>query len=140
LPFCRVTLKAKKPLSDQYPKSLSSVGDHLRKKRLDLGLLQRQVALLLGTTECSVTYWETNRTTPTLNHLPAIVTFLGYCPYDPAWSPGETLTMARQYRGITQEALARLVGVDPGTLARWERNERRPLKLCRKRLDEVLLA
>mgnify|MGYP001764476175 CR=1 FL=1 len=76
----------------------------------------------------------------TTTYLPAIVKFLGYCPYDPAWSPGETLTMARQYRGITQEALARLVGVDPGTLARWERNERRPLRLCRKRLDEVLLA
>ena len=27
-------------------------------------------------------YWETNRTTATLTYLPAIVTFLGYCPYD----------------------------------------------------------
>lgn len=139
MPFCRLTLKAKKPLSNQYPKSLSSIGDHLRKKRLDLDLLQREVALLLGSTECSVYYWETNRTTPTLTYLPAIVKFLGYCPYDPAWSPGERLTMARQYRGMTQEALARLLGVDPGTLARWERDERQPMRLCRKRLEEVLL-
>jgi transcriptional regulator with XRE-family HTH domain len=139
LPFCCFSLKAKKPQSNQYPKSLSTIGDHLRKKRLDLGLLQREVALLLGSTECSVYYWETNRTTPTLTYLSAIVKFLGYCPYDPAWSPGETLAMARQYRGMTQAAMARLLGVDPATLARWERDERQPLRLYRKRLEEVLL-
>ena len=140
MPFCRVSLKAKKQLSNQYPKALLTVGDHLRKKRLDLRLLQREVALLLGSTECSVYYWETSRTAPTLTHLPAIVKFLGYCPYDPAWGPGETLAMARKYRGISQEAMARLVGVDPGTLARWERHEGRPLRLCRKRLGDVLFA
>jgi transcriptional regulator with XRE-family HTH domain len=92
----------------------------MRKKRLDLGLLQRQVALLLGTTECSVMYWETNRTTPTLTYLPAIVKFLGYCPLNPDDSPGRRLVWARCCNGVSQSALARAVDIDPGTLCRVE--------------------
>ena len=103
-----------------------TIGDHLRKKRLDLGLLQREVALLLRSTECSVYLWETNRTSPTLPFLPRIIEFLGYCPFDPDWTPGEQLTWIRRYFGLSQEVMARRIRVDPGTLARWERGEREP--------------
>lgn len=95
---------------------------------------------MAGANEHPTSNWEQYGAIPTVTFLPAIVKFLGYCPYDPAWYPGETLAMARHYRGITQEAMARLVAVDPGTLARWERNERRPLRLSQKRLEEVLMA
>jgi hypothetical protein len=40
LHFCEVTLTAKKPLSEAYPKTLKTLGDHLRKRRLDLNLFQ----------------------------------------------------------------------------------------------------
>jgi len=131
-------MKAKKPLSNQYPTTLTTIGDHIRKRRLDLGLLQREVAVLTGATECSIYLWETNRTSPTFPFLPKIIEFLGYCPIDPAWSPGETLAMARKYRGISQVAMARRLGVDPGTLARWERGERKPRDLYTRRLRAVL--
>ena len=103
-----------------------TIGDHLRKKRLDLGLLQREVALLLRSTECSVYLWETNRTSPTLPFLPKIVEFLGYFPFDPGWTPGERLIWIRRYLGLSQEAMARRLGVDPGTLGRWESGVREP--------------
>jgi len=32
------------------------------------------------------------------------------------------------FLGITQKVLAKTLGVDPGTLARWERDEGKPLK------------
>jgi hypothetical protein len=44
LPFCHVGLSAKKPKSEAYPTALRTYGDHLRAKRLDLGLLQKQAA------------------------------------------------------------------------------------------------
>jgi transcriptional regulator with XRE-family HTH domain len=103
-----------------------TIGDHLRKKRLDLDLLQREVALLLRSTECSVYLWETNRTSPTLPFLPRIIEFLGYCPFDPDWTPGERLTWIRRYFGLSQEVMARRLRIDPGTLARWERGAREP--------------
>ena len=82
--------------------------------------------------------WEKNRVTPTFQYLPKIIEFLGYCPYDPEWSPGKTLSMARKYRGFSQEAMARRLGVDPGTLAKWERDERRPGEEYLKRLEKVI--
>ena len=126
MPFCHFTLKAKKPLSIQYPTSFETIGDHIRKRRLDLGLLQREVALLLRSAECSVYLWETNRTSPTLPFLPRIIEFLGYCPFDPGWTPGERLTWIRRYFGLSQEAMARRLKVDPGTLAKWESGKKMP--------------
>ncbi|MBI2369480.1 MAG: helix-turn-helix transcriptional regulator, partial [Deltaproteobacteria bacterium] len=56
------------------------MGDHLRKRRLDLRLLQRQVAPRLGAAEATITSWETNQATPSVRFLPAIIRFLGYDP------------------------------------------------------------
>ena len=82
--------------------------------------------MLLRSTECSVYLWETNRTSPTLPFLPKIIEFLGYCPYDPDWTPGARLIWIRGYFGLSQEAMARRLGVDPGTLGRWESGVREP--------------
>src|SRR6266511_2668936 len=62
LPFCHVTLRGRKPLPRAYPGSVRTLGDHLCRRRLDLGLLQREVAERLGADECTVTNWELNRT------------------------------------------------------------------------------
>lgn len=123
MPFCRFSLKARKPLSIQYHKSLETIGDHLRKRRLDLGLLQREVALLLGSTECSVYLWETNRTSPTFPFLPKIIEFLGYCPVDPSDTPGRRLLWARLCNGLSQSRMAKAIGVDPNTLWRLEKGK-----------------
>ncbi len=115
-----------------------TIGDHLRKKRLDRDLLQREVALLLRSTECSVYIWETNRTSPTLPFLPRIIEFLGYCPYDPDWTPGERLIWIRKYLGLSQEAMARRLKVDPGTLAKWETGKKEPMGGFLIRLQKLL--
>jgi DNA-binding XRE family transcriptional regulator len=81
LPFCQVTLNAKRPVSPAYPKSLKTFGDHLRKKRLDLSLRQKDVSQILGVSEASIWYWEKNLTSPSLHHLPKVIEFLGYVPY-----------------------------------------------------------
>jgi transcriptional regulator with XRE-family HTH domain len=41
---------------------------------------------------------------------------------------GEKIARARKWLGITQEVLAREIGVDPGILARWEKGKGRPTK------------
>jgi transcriptional regulator with XRE-family HTH domain len=80
LPFCHVTLKASKPKPTAYPKLLKTLGDHLRKKRLDSGLHQRQVARQIGVCEATIYNWENNRVLPTSRLLAQIVQFLGYRP------------------------------------------------------------
>jgi DNA-binding XRE family transcriptional regulator len=59
LPFCKVSLKAQKAPAPAYPETLKTLGDHLRKRRFDLRLLQRQAAQKLGVDKTSVHNWET---------------------------------------------------------------------------------
>jgi transcriptional regulator with XRE-family HTH domain len=62
------------------PKSLVTWGDHIKKRRLELGLYQKQVAKQLGVDETTVHNWERNYTRPALRFLPGIVRFLAYEP------------------------------------------------------------
>jgi transcriptional regulator with XRE-family HTH domain len=140
LPFCQVSLKAKKPLPRTYPKELKTLGDHLRKKRLDLGLLQKDVAKILGVSQGTIYNWENNRTSPSLRAIPKIIEFLGYIPYDiQEKTPGEELRLLRRTLGLSQEKLATKLGVDPSTLWRWEKGKRTPPRHVLLRLKKKII-
>ena len=62
-----------------YPVELRSIGDHIRKRRLDLGLLQIEVVAQIGVSENTVWNWK-HGTQPELIHIPEVLTFLGYVP------------------------------------------------------------
>src|SRR5690606_20338602 len=47
-PFTNLRLEAVKPLPEGYPAELRTVGDHVRARRLDLGLTQAQAAMRMG--------------------------------------------------------------------------------------------
>jgi DNA-binding transcriptional regulator YiaG len=63
---CEIVLWAKKPPSKPYPKELKTTGDHLKKRRLELNMLQKELAERFGTTVCTVRNWEKNRSNPSL--------------------------------------------------------------------------
>ena len=73
LPFCHIQPTAGKPLPPAYPRELKALGDHLRKRRLDLGLLQRDVAEQLQVNQMTVCNWETNCTFPQLLMIPPLI-------------------------------------------------------------------
>ena len=135
LPFCKVTLKAKKPISVSYPKILNTLGDHLRKRRLDLKLLQKEVAKIIGISKVSIFNWENNRISPSIYFIPKIIKFLGYYPYDTkAKTLGEKIKTYRKFSGLSQKNLANLLGVDVSTIGYWERDKNRPTKRHLKNL------
>lgn len=109
-----------------YPVFPETIGDFLRKKRLDSGLLQKDVATLLKINVASIRNWESNLRLPDLQALPEIINFIGCCPYDVNLPFNKKLVIRREINGITQKKMARLIGVDPSTLARWEQGERTP--------------
>ncbi len=123
LPFCKVVLTAKKPQSETYPKTLTTIGDHLRKKRLDLNLYQKDVAKILDVTTSTVTNWEKHRGRPALRLIPKIIEFLGHDPLpEMVTTIGEKIQQYRRKRGLSIKNLAKILGIDPSTLARWERD------------------
>jgi len=77
----RYTLVLARPIVPPkgYPVAPRSLGEHLRKKRLDLGLLQAQVAERIGVTESTVWNWE-HGTKPGSLHYTKIIEFLSYKP------------------------------------------------------------
>ncbi len=122
-------LRAKKPVSKAYPSSLKTIGDHIRKRRLDLELTQKRVAEKLGVDEASVWNWESGKTEPLVRQIPAVISFLGYDPFAP---DGKSLAgELRRYRvkhGLTQKELARQIGIDPATLSRIQKGGHKSFK------------
>jgi transcriptional regulator with XRE-family HTH domain len=105
---------------------VETASDHIRRRRLTLKLLQRQVAEQLGVDKTSIYNWEGNRAKPGLEYMPAIIRFLGYNPLPPADGWADRLVQCRTVLGLSQKESAHRIGVDPCTLARWERGEREP--------------
>jgi hypothetical protein len=76
LPMCHLRLACSKPMSCAYPKELKTLGDRIRRRRLDLGMFQRDVAERVGVNETTILNWEKNRTQPTKRHISGVVVFL----------------------------------------------------------------
>ncbi len=104
----------------RYPKQFKHLGDHLRARRIDLGLHQREVAAQIGVDTATVTNWEVGHTEPEERFIPALIGFLGYNPLPASRSPGEAIRRERLTRGWSLATLAARAGVDPATVARLE--------------------
>jgi transcriptional regulator with XRE-family HTH domain len=129
LPRCKLTFQAKKPDFKPYPKQLKTIGDHLKKRRLDLNLQQTDVASRLGTTACTLRNWEKNRNTSQIKHLPKVIDFLSYQPWDEGCRTlCERIALKRKLLGLSQEELAKQAGLCEDTIASWENGEHKPNK------------
>ncbi len=120
------------------PTQPQTVGDHIRRKRLGLKMLQRDVAEQIGVNTTSVFKWEANTAAPAVRFMPAIIRFLGCNPLPEAKALAEQLVRHRTTLGLSQNEAAKRVGVDPSTLARWERGESEPTGKCLERVVCVL--
>jgi DNA-binding XRE family transcriptional regulator len=85
--------------------------------------LQKDVAKQLRADEWAYLKWEQDRTKPTVRFIPGIIAFLGYDPFSAPQTLWERIRSKRRQLGLSQERLAKLLGVDEGTLRRWERGE-----------------
>lgn len=102
------------------------MGDHLKKRRLDLGLFQKEVASRLGVNEGTILNWERGKTLPPVRCVPRVIRFLGCDPYPAPTSLAEKLMAKRRQLGVSRKWLANRLGVDEGTLAHWEKGQREP--------------
>lgn len=132
-------MKGKKPGNPAYPIELNTLGDHLRKVRLDRGLSQPDVAVILKTSTDMVTNWELNRNQPTAKFAKAIIDFLGYVPFSlDGCSIGKRLYYARLISGKTQEEVVKIVGCDKSNLGRIEPGFQKPLRKTREKIERFV--
>ncbi len=127
---CSFTLTGVKLCKSGYPEEPRTIGEHIRKVRMDRKLFQKDVAKIIGVSEDCITNWENNRSTPQIRYLPIINDFLGYIPQtnqeQKDW--GSILLQYRREQGMTQKELAKLIGIDDRTLGKIEKGNGRPFK------------
>jgi len=75
LPFVSLCLKTGRP--KPYPENPVTLGEHLKKRRIEQGLFQRQAAERLGIDHFTYITWETGKSTPYTHSFAGIIAFLG---------------------------------------------------------------
>lgn len=93
---------------------------------MNLGILQKDVARLIGVTALTVKNWELGQTEPEIRYGPAIIDFLGYLPISAKRNLPERLAAYRWIHGYSQEKAAAYLGVDETTWRKWEAGLSRP--------------
>lgn len=122
-----------------YPEKPVSIGDHIRKKRMELKLLQKDVAVICRVTEDCITNWEKNRTLPQIKFFPHIINFLGYLPFEVDKSTLAGKLKAHRYtNGLSQKQLGKILKVNGATICSWELAEFKPQKEMLAKLKEIL--
>lgn len=119
-----------------YPAKLQTLGDHLRKARIDRKLSQRKTAKLMEVSPMALLNWELNHTEPRPKYAGKIISFLGYIPE--TWKAGplhKRMYYARLGRGWSQEQLATAIGSDTSNLSLIELGKRQPYTNLNEKLE-----
>ena len=140
LPFSQMDYKVPKPKGDKYPKQLLTIGDHIKKRRLDLGLTQGEVANIIGTKSIdAVRNWELGKGDPQIHYMPEVIKFLGYIPVPVCLDTlGDKVKTFRILRGLSHKAMGQLLNVNSSTIGSWEQNEFLPNKTKLTELNQLL--
>ena len=125
------------PLEIQMPPELTqdpvTLGDHLRRRRLELGLYQKDVAVQIGVTASTIWNWEHGWTID-LKYIPRVIQFLSYNPIPCPDDPLESLAWYKLVNGLTLENLGAEMNRDPEQLADWLSGRHKP---CLKNQEKI---
>ena len=122
-----------------YTKKLETIGDHIRKWRINNHLFQADVAKRLDVCEDTIVGWEMRNVNPTVRHIPGIVKLIGYLPIEIDISTfGGRIAMYRYKHGITPKELGLLVSADASTVRAWEAGKNTPHKNRIRHIEESL--
>lgn len=121
LPFSTLEKTLSKGYGPRYPTKPKTIGEHIRKVRIERGLEQKDVARIIKVVEDTITGWENGRSSPQVSFMPSIIQFLGYAPNqtDPTTLSGR-LKGYRSRLGLSPKALGKILGVNASTIRDWE--------------------
>lgn len=140
------------------PNEPTTIGGHLRKRRLELRRLQSEVARQLSVSTVTLSRWETDKVYPTWSQQPVIAEFLGFNPFTnpelgrpkgnethsvaplSSTAPqtfGQLLRKRRLELKKNRAQLAQELGVSAKTLWNWEADRRKPSKKLRERIAKL---
>src|SRR5690606_3591110 len=92
----------------------------------------------VGVNKAAVHYWENGEDFPHIQSVPKILEFLGYDPFPESTTFAEALRHFRMKNGLTQESLARLLGVRSEAVSTWESGRCQPSAVNLSRIERLL--
>ncbi len=117
----------------------ATLGEKLKNRRLELSLLQKEVAKIIGVSEDCITLWENNRSEPYVSYYPKIIQFLGYVPFDvDCRTLGGQIKLHRYLNGLTQKNLADLLQINESTVFHYENNRHKPTRKIFRKIQILL--
>ena len=112
-----------------YAREPKTLGEHLKKRRYELSLRQKDVADKLEISQSTYITWETDQAEPEIRYWPKIIELLGCDPLaNKEGTLGERLQARYRELGVPRKRAAARLGIDEGTLLRYERGKWRPGK------------
>lgn len=117
----------------------TTLGEHIMNRRKILGLLQKDIALLLAVGEETISNWETNKYVPHISLFPRIAKFLEYEWWQ--FDTGTLIGKIQDYRfrhGLTCYRFGLLLNVHGTTVCGWEVKGRIPLNKIVEKLNVLL--
>ena len=98
----------------------TAIGEHLKRRRLELRLMQCQVASRFRVHTAYIQNWERGVSVPDVWQIPAIIEFLGYDSEPEPSDPGPRIAFIRRRLGWTQKLLAKELNVGAFQIYKWE--------------------
>jgi len=142
------------------PNQPTTIGGHLRKRRLELRIHQSEAAARLGVSTVTMSRWECDKVYPTWAQQGAITAYLGHDPFkDPSrggpqgnesdavalFSTTTSLSLGQKIRKRrlelkqSRENCAKALGVSRKTLWGWETGRHEPIGHLQRRVEEFLV-
>jgi transcriptional regulator with XRE-family HTH domain len=125
------------PVLEELARKPVTLGEHLRRRRIELGLYQKDVAARFGVTTSTVWNWEHTGSVD-LCSIPRVIEFLGYNPISQPKDLLERLSWYKQVNGLSLERLGIEMGRDPEQLADWLNGRHYPCRRNREEIEEFL--
>lgn len=106
---------------------------------MEQGLLQEDIAKLIGVSPDCIANWEKHRAFPQIQFMPAITAFLGFLPLAIDISNlGGQIFLYRNTHGLSSKKFGELLGVDASTIRDWEKRKRYPTKYHFKQINLLI--
>jgi len=133
----KIAIPLKIPRPIEFLQEPVTLDDHLRRRRLELGLYQKDVAAEIGVTTSTIWNWEHGWSIDQ-RYLPRIIAFLNYNPIPCPKDPLERLAWYKQVNGLTFEELGAKMSRDPEQLADWLSGRHTPCRRNRGEIEQFL--
>lgn len=105
---------------------------------MELKISQNEMARRIGVDPENIINWKLRGLQPRITFYPKIIAFLGYNPVQIDTNTiGGQIRKYRIEHGLSQEAFAKLTGLDESSICLWEKGKKQPLLNKRKILEQI---